>query len=381
MNGTVPAGPAPMPDNDENKPISPGDSLGSPAPETAPTPPSPPPPPPPPMPEPAPPSEQPGTLGDLQRPASPPPPPPPMPSTGSGAVLPPPSQDVDLRTMKSDMAGLKSSGGTGVESRDFNPSELSKDTIFTPSVDSATKAGAPKGKAFAIAIGIILVLGLAAAAVYFFVLPLFSDEAPEIVVDETPGTSEPLEEPEGTRFVHASFFTNDANEYTEATLGIVTVDSVNSAHAASDAADGTLEEIIFTTDGESLMTGDVMGLFVPGLNQEVFDEDFTAFVYHNGNGDWPGYVFLLDTDADANAAAQAVSEEIEESTNLSAFYPESPGAPSAGGFKNGSVDGTSTRYLSFGAPGASFNYGWSGRFLILSTSFNGFQQALGLLGS
>ncbi len=72
------------------------------------------------------------------------------------------------------------------------------------------------------------------------------------------------------------------------------------------------------------------------------------------------------------------------SIELSANIPElylSDIAPSAAGFKDGlKIGNLNARYLAFGAPGASFNYVWLNNHLVVSTSFNGFREALKLLG-
>src|SRR3989344_3157195 len=377
MNGNVPLGPAPMPENNEVKPTP--DTLGArlsgSVPPTFPTPPTPPTFPTPPTPQTFPTSPTPPTPPSF----SPPPPPPPMPTGGSGVVQAPPREEIDLRTMKSDAASLMSSGGTGVEPRTFNPSDFSKDVAFTPAVDAVAKAATPKRKTLFISIGIILVLGIAAAAVYFFVLPLFSNE-PEVTVDETPIEEETPPITEEPAFVHQSFFASSVGESREAIMSTLTVVAVNAAFTTSDATEGTVEEVVFTANGEPVLTEDLMGIFMPGLDTTVFAEDFTAFVYHDENGDWPGYVFQLKPGSSAVTVGPQVSDEIEEGTNLNSFYPENPGAADSGGFKAGSVGSISTKYLSFAEAGASFNYGWSGDYLVLSTSFTGFRTAADLLG-
>ena len=383
-------GPAPMPENNEMKPTL--DTLSTPS--AVPTPPPAPPTPPAP---PAPPTYSPPTLSPSPAPSLPPspslpppppprpaPPPPPAPPSGDfGSVPPPPSQEVDIRTMKKDVEALRSSGGTGVEPRSFNPADLVGDAAFTPMVDAASELPAPKSKALLISVGVVVVLALAAAAVYYFVLPLFSPDEPEVVVDETPIEEETPPITEEPAFVHSSFFIDAdfTSEPRQAVLTALTVGAVNAALVTSDAANGTVEEVVFTANGDPVLAEDLIGLLLPGLDPAMFAEDFTAFVYHDENGDWSGYVFKLNTDANVSIAGAAVLSEIEESVNLSSFYPESPGTADSNGFRAGSVDGVSTRYLPFSATGASFNYGWFGNYLILSTSFKGFQEALGLLGS
>jgi len=234
---------------------------------------------------------------------------------------------------------------------------------------------------FAISIGIILVLGAAAAAAYFFVLPLFSPDAPRVTIDETPRIEENVPQPlVETPFVHEGFFTVSADVTTEADLVVGSPAEINAAMTESEAPGGTLEEFEFNLNGTPAMAQDVMAALLPGLDGAMFDEDFTAFLYHGEDGEWPGYIFMLDENANANSAALAVRGELEGDANLGAFYLEEPGEADEGSFQSGLAAGVPTRYLLLGIPGASFNYGWSGDFLILSTSFEGFQEAVGLLG-
>ena len=51
-----------------------------------------------------------------------------------------------------------------------------------------------------------------------------------------------------------------------------------------------------------------------------------------------------------------------------------------GQWKNGSVNGQSTRYAVGSFPGETFNYGIFGDYLVISTNFDGFKAAVFALG-
>ena len=111
--------------------------------------------------------------------------------------------------MASDTKSLKSSGGLGIESKTFNPDNLANDPTFTPQIDAAAKvSGSPKKRIAIIAAGIVIILALTAVIAYFFVLPLFSPEEPEVVVNKPTTEQEQLPpssvEPKPS-FIHKSF--------------------------------------------------------------------------------------------------------------------------------------------------------------------------------
>lgn len=362
MNGTTPAGPAPMPDNDDKgQPVIPRSGLpqsqGSPPPASEPSKPPPPP--------------------KAQSPLPPPPPPPPP--AGGSVVPPPPGQEVDIRTLVSDAKSLKSSGGLGAEPETFAPTDLAGDATFMPQVDVSAKASKSKKRIIFISLGILVMLGVAAGAVYFFVLPLFSPQEPEVIVDETP-VPPPPPQPLEPSFVHTSFLVgSDASE--NVLLDSLELNQILAVQAGGSFPSGSIKEINFAIGGNPVSSQDFLGLLLPGLDGELFDQDFTNFVYYDDDGAWPGYIFLLGNQANKGAATVAVASNIENVSNITPFYLTSPGSADVGGFKNGSVDSANTRYVPFELDGASFNYGWSGDYLILSTSFSGFQKVLGLLGS
>ncbi len=359
MNGNNnPAGPAPLPSN-ENQGAFSGSPRGAPGPNK-PTPPPPPPPPP------------------RQRP------------TEGGAPPPPPAAEIDIRTLASDTSSLKSTGGTGTEPKVFKPSDLSKESSFdaSVSVDAVKRLPTSRKKAALIATAVAILIGVVAATVYIFVLPLFQSDEPEVVIpeDNTADTGSQLPKPRPA-FEHTSFFTVSPDATVEVVLDEVTSGEINAAVELVTESDETREsgsthEIVFTTaDGAPLTAEDILSVLLPGLSSSFFVPDFTGFTYYDGNGTWPGYIFMLDESADGDGAGSSVAAEIEDNsdTNLALFYLTPPGQQDSGGFQDGVIGSVATRYLPFSGQGASFNYGWVNRHLVISTSFGGFQEVVRLL--
>ncbi|MBI2010949.1 MAG: hypothetical protein HYS89_01820 [Candidatus Colwellbacteria bacterium] len=276
--------------------------------------------------------------------------------------------------MASDTSSLKQTGGLGPEPKTFRPSDF----ITEPAMPAGVVVGAKSPKKLAAVIaGVVAFLALAGGVTYFFLLPLFTGEE-EV---EAPVVTPPPAEMPGPALVHQSYF-SEAPDATEAVgvsaLTQAELTAVLEASAATQTS-GTIKEVALTAGGNPVSAGDFLALMLPGSNLSAsLEQDFTAFIYRDANGNWPGYVFKLKSDSDLVAAKTEVAL-IESSANLSSFYLVSPGTPSATGFKDGKANSVTTRYLAYFNAGASFNYGWSGDYLILSTSYNGFVKAAGLL--
>lgn len=368
MNGTTPPGPAPLPDNnDKNNPMP----QGAPVPPVEG------------FPKASPPPQPAGVLGVPTPPPSPPPtakPLPPPPPVGAPAVPPPPGHEVDIRTMASDKKSLKSSGGLSVESKTFNPGDLTKDPAFKPQASGALKTPKSKKKIIIISIAIVIVLALAAATVFFFVLPLFSPDEPTVVVDDSPLPPPPPPQETPPTFTHESFFAITPSDTQTVSIESIELDQINAAFVAgASLSKESIREISFNTAGEFINAQDFLAITLPGVEISLFIEDFTSFVYSDGENMWPGYVFRLADGVDVETAKASIKEVLEGGASLEAFYVTLPGTPDANGFRNGSVSLIETRYLPYENANASFNYGWKNGDLILTTSFAGFQKAVELL--
>lgn len=282
------------------------------------------------------------------------------------------SGQVDLRTMQSDAASIKSSGGIGVEPKTFDPNELIKDGVFQPQKTAAS--GGKKKAAIMVAV-ISAVLAGAAAVAYFVIFPSITSDKTPVPAQEEPRIVEPVaEEPQVEEPAHVSVFGGKVASERQIVLSGISVAEIRTGLSSGTAAGTGMEDISFSINGNPVTSGELLGVMMPveSLSQSL-ESDFTAFVYHDANGSWPGYVFTVKTPmtlADAKTA-------IETRTDLNNFYAEDPGK--IGTFKDGAVGGVKARYATFVKKGASFNYGFVGDYLVISTSFNGFKEAVNLL--
>jgi len=343
--------------------------------------------------------------GPEVRPPQAPPQVPPMPSpppapqrfqpSGPTPSIPgtPPPPDIGIRTMASDLSSLKSSGGLEAKPKTFKPEEFSKEPTFEVSKpkkgpEGEMKTAKPKEppKSMFIALGIVGFVVVAGLVIYFFVMPLIFPKAepitePAPVVETPPAALEPTVTP----LIHQSYFVAPVASTVAMNLNNLNLAEVNSAlnASATDMGEQTVREVTFTVSGNVPEAADFLSIAFPELNKDFltasFERDFTTFIYRDVNGFWPGYIFRLSPGSSLDQVASTVTS-IESSANIPELYL-SDIAPSSAGFKDGlKVGDLSARYLAFSVPGASFNYVWLNNHLVVSASFNGFREALKLLG-
>ena len=230
-------------------------------------------------------------------------------------------------------------------------------------------------------VGFVIVAGL---VVYFFIMPLIFplEEAPIV---ETPPVETPPVEVEVPPLIHQSYFVSPAASTIAMNLNNLNLAEVDSALNASSTGmeRETVREVTFTVSGNVPEAANFLSIAFPELNRDFltasFERDFTTFLYRDVNGSWPGYIFRLKPNSSLEQVVSAV-KSIEVSQNIPELYL-SDITPSSAGFKDGlKVGDTNARYLAMNAPGASFNYAWFNNHLVVGTSFNGFREALKLLG-
>ncbi|MBI3088724.1 MAG: hypothetical protein HYY99_00465 [Candidatus Colwellbacteria bacterium] len=290
--------------------------------------------------------------------------------------------------MASDTESLRTSGGLGTEPKTFSPADLSKEPVFAPEITSPAggAAAGAGGKKLGLLAGAIGVLALAAAVGYFFVWPLITKEEPQETVVTAPTSTLPTAAaptpPAPVPSAHQSYFVRPPANTKQVVIENVTLSQLASSLKASSGevtSTSVFSEILLQTTGSKAVSStSLIGLIAPGSGLEPsLESDVTAFAYYINGKSYPGYIFKLKSGADLKAA-QTAATQIENSANLAALYPESPGAPK-GSWKSGSVSGVQTRYLVYASAGASLNYGWVNNYLVVSTSFEGFKKAVDLL--
>ncbi|MEK7192062.1 MAG: hypothetical protein AAB646_00910 [Patescibacteria group bacterium] len=264
-------------------------------------------------------------------------------------------QDLTVRTMQGDME---------------------KEPVFSPTAESLAEVPPKKNvfKTILLSLAIAIIIGSVGALVYFVVFPLvFPPPAPTVPTSTAP-PSAPAPEPE--KNAHQSYFINDPDEVVVAEINAVLEDE-----AADKLPDQQVKEVVLSDENGQARFSDYLTALEPAFSTldpaNLFEDDFTAFLYYDQNGAWPGYVAKLKPSADSASVKQSL-QSIENLLDLSRFYVENPGA--FGAFKDGKAGGHVTRYAVASAPGAAFNYVLTDEFLLLSASYNGLKEALSLLG-
>lgn len=297
---------------------------------------------------------------------------------------PPPGPDVRIRSLQTDAESLAASGGAGAEAKTIRLEELEDETsVFAPETiselpEGVTTESKPLMKLIAViggSVAGVVVLGLAG---YYLVYPLFfTAPAPELIEEPTPTTPLPEILP------HVSLFQTPLPAQAQLDMSSIAPAEVSvalSAAVAQESAPRVLTELSVSANGAQAPFADFINALIPELSAEavrnLIADDFSGFIYFDGNGAWPGYVAMLRPEAIPGEVQQTFAQM--ESASIAALYVNDPGAK--GEFKSGQVNGVPTRYSIFTTPGASFNYGIFGNYLIISTSFDGLRAILPFLG-
>ncbi len=231
------------------------------------------------------------------------------------------------------------------------------------------KRGKGFGKTLIVLLGVLIIAGGLGTFAYFVVFPLVFPTrvaAPTLTV--------PL--------AHTSYFSVSVVSRSKITFKDLNRSTINEALnqlAASSLSAGTIKELEISGQTGQVQAADyldkAMNLTVSkaSLNNWL-EKDFTAFMYYDNNGVWPGYVFKIKSGA-VSAVKSDLYPDIESSADQLYISPATLGS-----WKNGNVSGSSTRYAIGSRPGEAFNYGIFGNYLVLSTNFDGFKVAVNSLG-
>lgn len=348
---------------------------------------------------------------------------------------PPPPPEITLRTMQSDVDSLKQTGGQGPIAKPISPApsaqpkaELNKlsdsamQSLKPANIGAGKMPGqAPEvktgsGKKITLVVVILLIIAGAGYAGYKYIYPKYfpsttvdtsapstqepvTTPATQPVVTEVPAvvpeattTTSGVTEPVATTTpaivlkTHTSLFSTAADSQANVALGeIITISSLKQAMlieaSNKPAATTALKELNLSEENEGqLVFAEILPLFASQITtvdlSAYFSEDFTTFLYYDANGAWPGFVAKLKTGASVTAAKTLMSKIETPVSNISNFYLVAPGTANVAGFKTGAA---SARYLPFSKTGASFNYGWSGNYLVISASYAGYNAAVAKL--
>src|SRR3989338_3530657 len=300
-------------------------------------------------------------------------------------VAPSPAPEIAMRTMESDIRSVKG-GAPAPVAESVLPSEL-RDVLEQPeTVDQmggAVESSSSK-KLFKVILITVLVLVLGGGlgfAGYKYVYPLLVSD------DEQPAVVTPKEEEQPliqARITHKTYFVKPVPKTTVNFRDLSLANLTQALFQISFEADPLLKEVeIFDPTGGQIYAKDLLVNILPltdtdkTLLSENLDPDFTAFLYYSKGSAWPGYIFKLKTSSSATTLQQSFLPVVEL-MDLSVFYLNAPGTFQQ--FKDGKVDAFSTRYAVASQPGAAFNHGIFGEYLIFSASYEGLKEALAALG-
>ncbi len=296
-------------------------------------------------------------------------------NSGAPRVGPPPVPEVNIRTMTSDIKSVERGDATPLP-ESVLPKEIQNEPVFSP--ETMTPENNPAkatNKNWLIWTGVTILILVGGGIAYFSV---FRSKNPPASPAPTPVTA-----PKPTTPTHASFFKAPIPK-DQIRLNNLLLSSVTTAlqsYAATLTGTSTLKEIeIVDKDGAPASWKNYFKVFGVDLNDEklsAFEGDFTAFVFKDSNGSWPGYIAMLKSSS--TSATILTDLKAIESADITKFYLAPTG--SFGNFKDGKVKTFTTRYATGSKPGVAFNYGLiDNKYLVISTSYKGLQESVNALG-
>lgn len=293
-----------------------------------------------------------------------------------------PAGDVFVRTMEEDIKAPKPEEVLPPEEgRDI---EIKPETVVPPMPEAPRIAELPELETPKKPIWLFVVGGIIIAAVsfvlgYFVVFPLIFPAKEAITVTEQPAVSAPIaEEAKLAKIEHKSLFVikpAGISNVSVLPMDLFGISVALQSAAAVRLADGSVREAaILDQNGNQISYSEFLALFLSGADkaqlEQWFENDFSAYLYYDRNGVWPGYVAKIKRNP-------SLISSLENVGNITNFYLAAPGTFSS--FKDGKVNGYATRYSVGSKAGASFNYGTFGNYFIISTSFDGLKAAVKLL--
>ena len=332
---------------------------------------------------------------------------------GESPIMKPPAANMEVRTMNSDIQSMNAGNPAP---RPFVPQSVPMPTVSPampaepkeqsfqipqPTDAPAENIAAPADSApkknnkglFTALIAFIVIVGLAALG-YFVIYPIFFAPAPieaplvnEPVVPpaEIPPAEEPVNPnpeaqvpPEETNLqTHNSLFKIAADGQIES-AAVISGEAVSSLILDSSILPNLTEITYKNTNGNLFKTEDILKsmleIEVLVLNYKFNDQNTSGFVYTDASGKrWLGFVSQL---ADNTNLQEKITnfQPFLENFSFNNLFAGDPGT--SGTWKTSQISGaTDHRFLNFSG-GFSVDYGWVGDKLVISTSFDGFKEAV-----
>ena len=307
----------------------------------------------------------------------------------------PPEPEIKLRTMESDIKSVEEGGGAEPQPIKLTP-ETALPAATPPAADEVALSEEPPSRLGAVIKGLIFLIILIAIAwaLYAYVWPLIFVPAPEeeisgeILPSPSPTTPPPAGGPRSTLPVSAFGSPGErTTQLTVSTLDLLSVLTSLQNEASRTPGDGNVKELtILNNAGQPLTFVQFITILLPEVSANLapvltdnFEPNFTAYLYYDQNGVWPGYIVKKKAGATIDTVTLNDRLALLETSSFANLFLIPPGEPQ--GFRTGTAKNQYTdRYNPHTAPGASFNYGIFNSYLIINTSFDGLLAALQLLG-
>lgn len=312
---------------------------------------------------------------------------------GEAKQVPPPPQtpEVKLRTMQSDLGSIEKTGGAA-PTPEFVASPIFKAETNVQLPEE--KAGVSGGVKAIIWIVILLIaIGIAAGVYFYLIAPTtetqLATSEPVTTTEPTPVTK-PTPPPAPTLGHSSQFgFPNEIipkvaiSDYSIVTILTALQNEANSAGSAGDIreialVDNNDQQVAFSKFMATLMP-ELITKNLEATLKTVFKDDFTAFIYFDDKGAWPGYAVETRENVDIDIVTLQDQLKGIETASFSNLFLTPPGI--AQEFRTGTVKEVHTnRFAPLSQVGASFNYGLFDGRLIVNTSYGGLLKALELIG-
>lgn len=299
-------------------------------------------------------------------------------------VPPPPTPEVSVRTMQSDIRSI-SQGEVNPTPEVVSPRQAPSMDVQGLAPDIANQMLSEEEPAKKSHRGvwtlIIILIFIALAAVGFFVIyPMMS--APTVEPTPLAATPEPAI-PEPIKKLHTSAFGGAMNAIPAVSLNLATLNREEIIQGltsqGSFVGEGLTEVVIENAEGQVAFPQFLAALlpaFLDGSAAGTYTtDDFTAYLYKDKDGIWPGYIIPLKPEGTTTLNQWLANFE---KTDLGALFVTLPGT--LGAFKDGTVMGISDRFAPGTTPGASLSYAVTATDLHIATSFEGLKTALTALG-
>ncbi len=316
-----------------------------------------------------------------------------------GVFVPPPSQtpEIKLRTMESDINSVEKTGGSAPVPEFIRPllkpeTQAQMPEIMSKETTIETSGASKKALLWLFA---LLVAGAVVTVGYFYVWPLLSEfimpffnNAP--LVDESEQTLPPATiTPPVSIPSHKSYFGFSNDSLSKVVISDYSVISILTAlqNASSPTGYNELKEILLSDNKAPVAFSEYISSLMPEITtsnlknvlKEAFEDDFTAYLYYDDKGVWPGYIVSKRPNAEVDMVTLNNVLGSLEYSSFNNLFLSPPG--NASPFRTGQVKNLYTdRFVPLSQPGASFNYGMFNNYLIINTSYGGLLKALELLG-